>query len=172
MVGAIAAGNTVVVKPSELAVATATLLAKFLPEYIDKECFQVVNGGVETTKALLSQKWDKIFFTGSCRVGKIVMHAAADNLTPVTLELGGKSPTIVDETSNLEVAAKRIVWGKFINAGQTCIAPDYVLCNSKIYEQFIVLLKAAVINFYTEYPQSSAGFARIINSASTERLKV
>jgi aldehyde dehydrogenase (NAD+) len=133
LIGAIAAGNCAVLKPSELIPNCAEFFAKYVPMYLDPECFVVVNGAVETTKSLLEQKWDKIFFTGSTRVGKIVMKAAAEHLTSVSLELGGKSPTIVDPSvSDLTLAANRVVWGKFINAGQTCIAPDYVLCHSKV----------------------------------------
>lgn len=133
LVGAIAAGNCAVIKPSEISQQSELFLAKYLPHYIDSNCFKVICGGVETTQSLLAQEWDKIFFTGSTRVGKIVMKAAAEFLTPVSLELGGKSPTIIDETTgDLEVVVKRILWGKFINAGQTCIAPDYILCHEKV----------------------------------------
>ena len=119
LLGAICGGNCCVIKPSELSTACERLIAEKLPKYIDSECFKVVCGGVETTKALLAQKWDKIFFTGSTRVGKIVMKAAAEHLTPVSLELGGKSPTIIDESvGDVQLAAQRIMWGKLANAGE------------------------------------------------------
>ena len=114
-------------------------MSNLLLKYIDSECFSVITGGIDVTKELLAQKWDKIFFTGSTRVGKIIMHAAVDNLTSVSLELGGKSPTIIDESfQSIDLASKRILWSKFINAGQTCIAPDYVLCHEKVSVDKIV----------------------------------
>lgn len=131
LIGAIAAGNTVILKPSELAPNVAKVLTKLIHSTFDKTYIASVEGGVDVTTELLAQRFDYIFFTGSVPVGKIVMQAAAKNLTPVTLELGGKSPAIVDDTANLKVAAKRIVWGKLQNNGQTCIAPDYVLVSRK-----------------------------------------
>src|SRR6266487_6449194 len=127
MVGALAAGNSVVGKPSEVSAHTSATLARLVPGYLDPECVAIVEGGVTETQALLAERFDYVFYTGNGRVGRIVMEAAAKHLTPVTLELGGKSPVIVDDAANVEVAARRIAFGKFLNAGQTCIAPDYVL---------------------------------------------
>lgn len=130
---AIAAGNCVICKPSELAPACETLIAKLIPQYLDRDCFAVFVGDIPMTKQLLHQKFDKIFFTGSTRVGKIVMEAAAKHLTPLTLELGGKSPCYVDRSvTDMALVCKRIAWGKFVNAGQTCIAPDYVLVHEEV----------------------------------------
>ena len=138
LIGALLAGNCAVLKPSEVSKASEKLMVDLLPQYLDTECVAVVTGGVETNTALLDLAWDKIMFTGSTRVGRIVAMAAAKHLTPVTLELGGKSPTIVDAScTNLELAARRIVWGKISNAGQTCIAPDYVLCHVSKYDAFM-----------------------------------
>lgn len=126
--GAIMAGNVAIIKPSEIALACEKLLVRIVPQYMDVECFKVITGGIPTNTTLLSMKWDKIFFTGSIRVGKIVAAAAAVNLTPVSLELGGKSPVYIDETvTDVQLAVQRIMWGTFANAGQTCIAPDYIL---------------------------------------------
>jgi aldehyde dehydrogenase (NAD+) len=130
----------------------------------------VVQGGVEITQELLAQRWDKIFFTGSTRVGKIVMQAAARNLTPVDLELGGKNPVVVDKDANFEVAAKRIVWGKFLNAGQSCVSPDYLFVHEEVKDKLLPLLKNAIEQFYSENPKKSNDFGRIINEVSIERL--
>ncbi len=121
------------IKPSEMSTAVEKLISTKLPQYVDKSCFQVVCGDIPVTTKLLALRWDKVFFTGSTRVGRIVMEAAAKHLTPVSLELGGKSPTIIDEdVGDLDVAVTRLVWGKCVNAGQTCIAPDYVFCHEKV----------------------------------------
>lgn len=134
LMGAIAAGNCVLIKPSEMTSAVEKVLYDELPRYIDNDCIKVVTGGVSVTTDLLKLRWDKIFFTGSPRVGKIVMKAASEFLTPVSLELGGKSPTIIDESvGDLDLAAQRVMWGKCANAGQTCIAPDYVFCHEKVH---------------------------------------
>ena len=127
--GAIAAGNAVVMKPSEVSSETSRVLAKIVPQYFTDKAVAVVDGGVQETTELLKQKFDHIFYTGNGAVGRVVMRAAAENLTPVTLELGGKSPTIVDASANIAVAARRIAWAKYVNAGQTCVAPDYVLAH-------------------------------------------
>ena len=133
LLGAIAAGNCAVIKPSEISSNVATLLEHLITMYLDRDCFAVINGDAAVSGALLELKWDKIFFTGSTRVGKIVMQAAAKNLTPVSLELGGKSPTYIDESvADINLVAQRIIWGKMMNTGQTCIAPDYVLCHAKV----------------------------------------
>ena len=131
VIAAVAAGNQVVLKPSELTPNTAAIIQKIIAAIFPINHVEVIQGDAEVATQLLAQRWDYIFFTGSVAVGKIVAKAAAANLTPVTLELGGKNPCIIDETANLQLAAKRIVWGKFINAGQTCIAPDYILVHQK-----------------------------------------
>ncbi len=138
LIGAIAAGNTVVLKPSEYSIHTSKLLEKIISNVFDPGHVVVINGGIDVSSKLLEFKWDYIFFTGSIGVGKIIAAAAAKNLTPTTLELGGKNPCVVDETASIEVSAKRIVWGKFTNCGQTCIAPDFILVNKKIKQSFII----------------------------------
>ena len=172
LMGAICAGNCVVFKPSEISMACEKVLAELIPKYLDNDCIAVVCGGIDVSSSLLNDvKWDKIFFTGSTRVGKIVMKAAAENLTPVLLELGGKSPTIIDESvENLELAAKRTIWGKFANAGQTCIAPDYVLVHEKHHDVFVQLCAKLLLDFYGSDPKSSPDFGRVINKAATHRL--
>src|SRR5262249_35340579 len=129
LIGALAAGNCAILKPSEIAPATSALLATVLTKYLDSECVQILEGGADVATALLTERFDAIFYTGNAAVARIVMEAAAKHLTPITLELGGKSPCIVDRSADLDIAARRIVWGKFYNAGQTCIAPDYVLVH-------------------------------------------
>ena len=170
LVGAIAAGNCAILKPSELAPATSTLIGKMLPEYLDPACVQIVQGGPAETTALLEERFDHIFFTGGETVGRIVMQAAAKHLTPVTLELGGKSPCIVDRHADLDIAARRIVWGKFYNAGQTCVAPDYVLADKQIEEPLAARLKKTVNEFFGDDPHASGDFGRIINARHYERL--
>ncbi len=171
LVGAIAGGNAVVLKPSELAVQTADLVAKLIPLYLDKDLITVVEAGPEETGVLLDKKFDTIFFTGSGTVGKIVMTKAAVHLTPVTLELGGKSPAIVLSDADIEVAAKRIAWGKFMNAGQTCVAPDYVLVEPSVKEKLVAELKKAIAQFYPGDILASPDFCRIINQKNFDRLK-
>lgn len=170
LIAAVSAGNNVTLKPSELTGATSKIIAKIIQDTFDENHVTVVEGGLEVSQQLLTQRWDYIFFTGSVPVGKIVAQAAAKNLTPVTLELGGKSPCIVDETAHLKLAAKRIVWGKFINGGQTCIAPDYVLVQTKIKAQFITFLKEEIVNAYGENPEISPDFPRIVNAKNWHRL--
>jgi aldehyde dehydrogenase (NAD+) len=170
LTGALAAGNCAVVKPSEIAPATSDLLARLLPLYVSPDCVRVVEGGVPETTELLAQRFDYIFYTGNCAVGRIVMEAAAKNLTPVTLELGGKSPCIVDENADLDVAARRILWGKFFNAGQTCVAPDYVLAHEAIEDELIARMKKTVVEFFGEDPRRSADFGRIVNARHHRRL--
>jgi aldehyde dehydrogenase (NAD+) len=170
LIAAVAAGNSVVLKPSELTPHTSSIIAEIISNVFDKNHVEVIEGGVEVSQNLLSQRWDYIFFTGSVGVGKIVAKAAAEYLTPITLELGGKNPCIIDETANLKLAAKRIVWGKFINAGQTCIAPDYILVHKSVKLEFTEHLKQEITNAYGENPELSPDFTRIINTKNWERL--
>lgn len=170
LMGAIAAGNCAVLKPSELAPATSAVLAEVIRETFDPHYVAVIEGGVETAQALLAQKFDHIFFTGGPRVGQIVMEAAAKQLTPVTLELGGKSPCIVDRDVPIELTAKRIVWGKFLNAGQACIAPDYVLVHEEIKSAFLTALQSAIQGFFGDDPAQSPDLGRIVNDRQFDRL--
>lgn len=170
LVSAVAAGNTVVLKPSELTPHTSAIIAKIIAESFEKKHVSVEQGGQEKSTELLNLRWDYIFFTGSVPVGKIVAKAAAVNLTPVTLELGGKSPCIVDETAKMPLTAKRIVWGKFINAGQTCIAPDYILVHHSVKANLISELKNEITKAYGTDVKDSPDLARIINLKNWERL--
>ena len=170
LIGAIASGNTVVVKPSELAPETERVISDILREAFDERYVASICGGVDVITKLLSQRFDYIFFTGSVRVGKIVMEAASKNLTPVTLELGGKSPVFVDENFDVRLAAKRIAWGKFLNNGQTCIAPDYVLVHESRKLALIEELKAVIREHYGENIKENPDYGRIINEKQTERL--
>ncbi|XP_049964641.1 aldehyde dehydrogenase, dimeric NADP-preferring-like isoform X2 [Schistocerca serialis cubense] len=170
MAGAIAAGNCVVLKPSEVAVRSSELIAELLPKYLDQECYHVVQGGVPETTELLKERFDYIFYTGSTQVGKIVRAAANEHLTPTTLELGGKSPVYIDSTVNMDIAAKRILWGKCINAGQTCIAPDYVLCSKEVERNFIAKAKEILKEWYGDNPKDSPDLCRIISDRQFQRL--
>ncbi|MEC3908770.1 aldehyde dehydrogenase [Tamlana sp. 2201CG12-4] len=167
---AIAAGNTVVLKPSELTPNTSKILTQIIQNAYPETLVAVIEGGVEMATDLLAQKWDFIFFTGSTKVGKIVAAAAAKHLTPVVLELGGKSPCIIDDTVNLKLVARRLVWGKFFNGGQTCIAADYVIAKSNVKDQLIKALEVEIIKRYGNTPKTSQDFPRIINSKNTKRL--
>lgn len=171
LVGAIAAGDTAVVKPSELAPATSSALALLLPQYLDRRAVAVVEGGVPETTELLEQRFDHIFYTGNGRVGRIVARAAAEHLTPVTLELGGKSPAYLDESVNLSEAARRLVWGKFLNAGQTCVAPDYVLATREVLSRLAPKLADAIHELYGSAVRGNPDYGRIINEAQFERLR-
>lgn len=170
-IGAIAAGNTVVLKPSEKSSHTSKKIQEIIQSVFVPEHASVILGGTALAKELLNLKWDYIFFTGSTEVGKIVYEMAAKHLTPVTLELGGKNPCIIDETANIDLAAKRIVWGKFFNAGQTCVAPDYILVHHGSKEILITALKRWITQFYGENIANSPDFARIINHISLISLK-
>lgn len=170
LIGAIIGGNTAIVKPSESSVHTSAIVKKIIEETFDTRYVRVVEGEKDEVQALIHSPLDFIFFTGSVAVGKIVAKAAAERLTPVVLELGGKSPAIVDQTANLEVAAKRIAWGKFNNAGQTCVAPDYILVHKSVYPQFVKLVKKAITSFYGKNPQTSKDFGRIISERQFDRL--
>jgi aldehyde dehydrogenase (NAD+) len=170
LVGAIAAGNCTILKPSEIAANTSEVVADMISQTFDPGFVAAVEGGVEISQQLLAEKFDRIFFTGGTKIGRIVMEAAAKNLTPVTLELGGKSPCIVDSDVQVEYTAKRIAWGKFINAGQTCIAPDYLLVDKKVKPNLMQAIKTAIGEFYGEDPQASPDYCRIINQRQWERL--
>lgn len=170
LISAVAAGNRVVLKPSELTPNTSAIIARIVEKTFHISHVEVFQGGVEVSNKLLAQRWDYIFFTGSVSVGKIVAKAAAENLTPITLELGGKNPCVIDETANLKLAAKRIVWGKFINAGQTCIAPDYILIQKNMKVNFIGFLIEEIIKAYGKKMDKSPDFARIINTKNWLRL--
>jgi aldehyde dehydrogenase (NAD+) len=170
MIGALAAGNAVVLKPSELAPATARVLAELVPRYLDPSAVAVIDGGVPETTELLAQKLDHIFYTGNGSVGRVVLEAAAKNLTPVTLELGGKSPTYVDDTVDLDAAAARIAWGKFLNAGQTCVAPDYVLATAEVQAKLAPLIARWIERCFCADPEQSADYGRIINERHFARL--
>ncbi len=170
LVGAISAGNTVVCKPSECAPHTAAIIKEILESIYPPEYIAVVEGGIPESTALLKERWDYIFFTGSTHVGRIVYQSAAKFLTPVTLELGGKSPCIVDKDIHLENTARRIVWGKFMNVGQTCIAPDYILVHKDIKRALIDKIQEKIKQFYGEDPQESEDYGRIINERNFDRL--
>jgi len=170
LAAALAAGNVAVVKPSEMTPHTSGVLAKLLARTFAPDVVACVEGGVQETTALLAQRFDHIFYTGNGRVGRVVMAAAAKHLTPVTLELGGKSPCIVDAECDLEVAARRIAWGKFVNCGQTCVAPDYVLVHQSREEELVKLLAKNIHEFYGGDPQRSPDFARIVSDQHVDRL--
>lgn len=170
LVGAIAAGNCAIIKPSEFAPHTSAAINKLIWQNFEEAFISVVQGGIEENKALLDEKFDYIFFTGSVAVGKIIMAAASKHLTPVTLELGGKSPCIVDETANIDLAAKRIVWGKFLNAGQTCVAPDYLLVQSSVKNKLIEKMQHYITQFYGANPCVSPDYPKIINEKQYHRL--
>lgn len=168
MIAALAAGNCCILKPSEIAENTMKIMSKIINENFPPEYLYVYEGGIDETTELLQLKFDKIFFTGSTKVGKIVYKAAAEHLTPVVLELGGKSPAIVTKDADLEVAAKRIVWGKFLNAGQTCVAPDYLLVEESVHEQFLEMLRKYITTF--KYEPDSEHYTKIINRKNFDRL--
>lgn len=170
LIGAISAGNSVVIKPSELAPATSAAIAQLIPEYLDSDCIRVVEGGVETSTRLLELNWDHIVFTGRETAAKVVMTAAAKNLTPVTLELGGKSPCIVLPDANLDIAARRIAWAKFTNCGQTCIAPDYILTDPQTAAELIPKLQNEISAMFGDDPATSEDYGRIVNGSHFDRL--
>jgi acyl-CoA reductase-like NAD-dependent aldehyde dehydrogenase len=170
LVAAIAAGNTAVIKPSEIGEATAAQHAEMIPKYLDPEAVAVVEGGIPETTALLEQKWDLIFFTGSPPVGKIIHQAAAKNLTPAVLELGGKNPTIVHSSAHVKSAARRIAFSRFINSGHICTAPDHVLVWPEVKDELVAELKQAITDFYGEDPKESPDYGRVINRRNFDRL--
>ena len=171
IISAIASGNTVVLKPSEITKHTGEIIKTLLNDIFEENHLKVVLGGVPETTQLLNLRWDYIFFTGSVEVGKIIAKAASKHLTPCTLELGGKNPCIVDSTANLKLSAKRLVWGKFLNAGQTCIAPDFILAHESIKSKLIDLLITEIKKAYGINPEISKSYPRIVNSNNFERLK-
>lgn len=170
LAAALAAGNTVALKPSELAPATAAALASFVERHLDPQAVRVVLGGPEVAASLLSERWDHIFFTGSGTTAQKVLRAAAEQLTSVTLELGGKSPAIVTSSADVASAARRVAWGKFLNAGQTCVAPDYVAVQRDVAEAFCRALSQSITDFYGADPRNSPDFGRIINDRHLHRL--
>ncbi|XP_066256738.1 aldehyde dehydrogenase, dimeric NADP-preferring-like [Euwallacea similis] len=169
--GAIAAGNCVLIKPSEVSQACAKLMAEVIPQYLDPDCYKVFTGNIPETTELLKERFDHIFFTGNSAVGKVIHAAATKHLTPVTLELGGKSPCYIDDSVNYKVAAKRIMWGKVVNAGQTCVAPDYLLCTKEVEQKFIKAAKEVLLEFFGENPKESAYYGRIIADRHIQRLQ-
>ncbi|NXD88662.1 AL3B1 dehydrogenase, partial [Halcyon senegalensis] len=171
LIGAIAAGNCVIGKPSEMTKNTERLIAEVLPSYLDKDCFAVVTAGVPETTRLLENKFDYIFFTGTPSVGRVVMTAAAKHLTPVTLELGGKNPCYVSDVCDVQNVARRVAWGRFYNAGQTCIAPDYVLCSLEMQEKLLSALHQVITEFYGPNPQESPDFGRIVGDKQFHRIR-
>lgn len=171
LIGSIAAGNCTLIKPSAYSPATSAVIAKIVRECFDEGFVAVIEGGREANQALLKEKFDYIFFTGSVEVGKTVMAAAAENLTPVTLELGGKSPCIVDCNTNLEITARRIVWGKCLNAGQTCVAPDYLLVHKDVKNDLLNSMKKYIAEFYGQHPHKSEDLPKIINRKHFDRVK-
>lgn len=170
LIGAIAAGNTAVVKPSEISSATSRTLARIVPEYLDIRAVRVIEGGVEETTELLKHRFDHIFFTGNGTVGRIVARAAAEHLTPVTLELGGKSPLFIDDTVDLAQAARRIVWAKFLNCGQSCVAPDYVLATPEVLVELETALPDAIYELYGNAIDRNPDYGRIVSEPHFERL--
>ncbi len=171
LAGALAAGNAVVCKPSEVAAATSAALARIIPDYLDPDAVAVVEGGVPETTVLLDQRWDHILYTGNGTVGRIVATAAAKHLTPVTLELGGKSPVIVTRDANLKLAASRVAFSKFLNAGQTCVGSDHVWVDHEVEQEFLTLLTQEIAKRYGADPRSSRDFGRIISTGHAQRLK-
>lgn len=170
LIGAISAGNCAVIKPSEFTPNVSIIVCKIIKEIFDENYIRVIEGGKEVTSKLINSPFDYIFFTGSVNVGKIVMEAASKNLIPVTLELGGKSPCIVDNNANIELAAERIVWGKFMNVGQTCVAPDYVLVHKDVRRHLVDKIIEMVKEFYGGNPKNSEDYGRIVNTSQAERL--
>lgn len=171
LIGALSAGNRVVIKPSELTPHCAEVIQKVVNKVFPKEVVQVVLGGVDETQNLLKEKFDYIFFTGSTHVGKIVMRAAAEHLTPVTLELGGKSPCLIDQKVSIPQVAKRIAWGKWMNAGQTCVAPDYILVSREQFQPLVTELSKVIEDFYSADVESSEDYGRIVNQQHFTRLE-
>lgn len=171
LVGAIAGGNTAIIKPSEQAPASAAVMKKILESSVDPSCYQLINGGIPETQALLAEKWDKIFFTGSANVGKIVAKAAAPTLTPVTLELGGRNPAIVTKKADIHLVAKRLLWGKIFNAGQVCISQNYILVDKDVVPTLIEEFKTVMVEFFPDGAKKSPDYGRIISPQQFSRIK-
>ena len=171
LIAAVAAGNTVVLKLSEYSPNCNQVIKKVVESVFPSECVSVILGGKEENETLINCKFDYIFFTGSKRVGKIVYQKAAENIIPVTLELGGKSPCIVDETANISLAAKRIVWGKYLNLGQTCVAPDYVLCAESVHDKLIEEIKKQIVRQFGNNPLKNGAYGKIINEMHFNRVR-
>ncbi|CAG9763869.1 unnamed protein product [Ceutorhynchus assimilis] len=169
--GALAAGNCVLIKPSEVSAASAKLIEEIIPQYVDNDCYKVMNGGIPETTDLLKQRFDYIFYTGNTAVGKIVHAAANRHLTPVTLELGGKSPCYIDSSADIKTATKRIIWGKMTNMGQTCVAPDYLLCTKEVEKKFLETATLILREFYGPDLKRSPDLGRIVNDRHFERLQ-
>ena len=170
LVGAIAAGNCCILKPSDYSSATSAVISKIIKDTFQPEYITVIEGGREENSTLLDQRFDYIFFTGGVSVGKIVMEKAAKNLTPVTLELGGKSPCIVEKTANLDLAAKRLVFGKYLNSGQTCVAPDYLLVQTTVKKEFLQYVAKWIVQMYGEKPLDNPDFPKMINKKHYDRV--
>ncbi|KAH9526148.1 aldehyde dehydrogenase 3, member A2, variant 3 [Dermatophagoides farinae] len=171
LVGAITAGNCAIIKPSEVASNCEKLMAELLPRYLDRECFHVITGGPEEATRMLNERFDMVFFTGSTSIGKMVYNSASKFLTPVVLELGGKSPVYMDDSINMEIAVRRLLWGKCMNSGQICIAPDYLLCTKEVKEKFINIANKVLKDFFEGDAKKSESFARIINDKNFDRLQ-
>lgn len=171
LAGAIAAGNTVVIKPSESAPNVAAVLQKVIEDSLDQSCFRVVQGAIPETTALLEQKWDKIFYTGGATVGTIIAKKAAETLTPITLELGGRNPAIITKNADIRLAARRLLWGKIVNAGQVCISQNYTLIDREVLDRFVAEMKLAMKEYYPNGTRHTDDFGRIINDRQWQRLK-
>jgi beta-apo-4'-carotenal oxygenase len=171
MIGAISGGNTVILKPSEASPNCAAVMQKIVEEYLDPDCYQVVQGGIPETTALLAEKWDKIFFTGSVNTARVVAKAAAVHLTPVALELGGKNPAIVTRKADIRLAARRLLWGKTMNAGQVCISQNYTMVDKEVFPEFITQMKAAMKEFFPNGTKDNPDYGHIVNRRSFDRLK-
>ena len=171
LVGAISGGNTAVLKPSENAPACAAVMQKIMAASLDPTCYACVQGGIPETQALLAEKWDKIFFTGSASTGKIIAKAAAPTLTPVALELGGKNPAIVTKKADIRLAARRLLWAKVMNAGQVCISQNYILADKEVVPELVAQLKQALAEFYPNGPKASPDYGRIVNAQAFARIK-
>lgn len=171
LIAAVAAGNCAVIKPSEISAACSTAIAKLVPKYLDTSAFKVFEGGVPITTALLKERFDHIFYTGNTAIGKVISRAAAEHLTPVTLELGGKNPCIIDKSANLSVAAHRIIWGKFTNNGQTCLAPDYLIVHPEIEQKLVEKMKDVLVEFYGKDPKQSPDYSKVVSLNHLKRVR-
>lgn len=171
MIGAISGGNTVVLKPSENSPCSAAVMEKIMKESLDPDCYACINGSVPEMKILLEERWDKIFFTGSANVGRIITKAAAPHLTPVVLELGGRNPAIVTRKADVRLAARRLLWAKTMNAGQVCISQNYTMVDNEVLDQFLTELKAGLKEFYPNGPKASEDYGRLNNLNSFNRVK-